>query len=198
MATAFERIRDQWVPEWLKAFERKAKDYNESLVPGVENADILGVRGQYADIWRKIGKLKKALWDGQPLAYEQPLEVIDDLIAHLFLTRDMLLREEAERVDRVMMPVISGTQLPDLTRTFARNAEEEERQAEKLSWLDRPMGDLYEMANKAMGGDPTELEEAGFMLFSNGPNGSVCTDHCSTQHQYAAGCVFRIRRRRTS
>ena len=92
--TAVDRIRDSWVPIWLKNFERKARDYN-SATTGWEPHTFLGVKGQFADIWRKIGKLKKALWDDEPLEGEQPLEIIDDLISHLFLTRDLLLQQEA-------------------------------------------------------------------------------------------------------
>lgn len=93
--TAFERIRDSWVPIWLKGFERAARDYN-STTTGWEPHTFLGTKGQFADIWRKIHKLKKSLWDGEQLEGEQPLEIIDDLISHLFLTRDLLLQQEAE------------------------------------------------------------------------------------------------------
>jgi hypothetical protein len=94
--TAIERIRDSWVPIWLKGFERKARDYN-SKATGWEPHTFLGVKGQFADIWRKVGKLKKALWDDELLEGEQPLEIIDDLISHLFLTRDLLLQRDAEK-----------------------------------------------------------------------------------------------------
>lgn len=90
---ASERIRESLVPEFVKHQEEKAKDYNESLVPGVENADVLGERGQYAELWRKMAKLKKALWDGQPLVGEQPREILLDLIGHCFLAIDMLDRQ---------------------------------------------------------------------------------------------------------
>lgn len=99
--TAVDRIRDSWVPIWLKGFERKARDYN-SAKTGWEPHTFLGVKGQFADIWRKIGKLKKALWDDEPLEGEQPLEIIDDLISHLFLTRDLLLQRDAESKLRLL------------------------------------------------------------------------------------------------
>jgi len=99
--TAVDRIRDSWVPIWLKGFERKARDYN-SRTTGWEPHTFLGVKGQFADIWRKIGKLKKALWDDEPLEGEQPLEIIDDLISHLFLTRDLLLQRGAEHQLRLI------------------------------------------------------------------------------------------------
>jgi hypothetical protein len=99
--TAVDRIRDSWVPIWLKGFERKARDYNSERT-GWEPHTFLGVKGQFADIWRKIGKLKKALWDDEPLEGEQPLEIIDDLISHLFLTRDLLLQRGAESQLRLL------------------------------------------------------------------------------------------------
>lgn len=95
---ASERIRDFLVPEFIAHQQEKAADYNGSLVPGMENADVLGVRGQYADIWRKIAKLKKALWDGEELTGEQPREILLDLIGHAFLTIDMLDRTEPKMV----------------------------------------------------------------------------------------------------
>jgi hypothetical protein len=91
---ATERIRDVLVPEFIKHQEQKAADYNESLVPGVENADVLGERGQYAELWRKMAKLKKALWDGKPLNGEQPREILLDFIGHCFLAIDMLDRRQ--------------------------------------------------------------------------------------------------------
>jgi hypothetical protein len=109
VSTAFERIRDDWMPLWLKGFERKARDYNSSS--GWEPHEVLGVKGQFADLWRKVGKLKKALWDDEPLEGEQPLEIIDDLISHLFLTRDLLLQKQMAEDPPLATPFIS----PDLS-----------------------------------------------------------------------------------
>jgi hypothetical protein len=80
-------IRDILMSEWFHGFLQKARDYNDNQN---ENHRVLGTRGQFADIWRKIGKLKKALWDGQPLVGEQPREILMDLIAHCFLTIAMM------------------------------------------------------------------------------------------------------------
>ena len=76
------------VGEFVELFEQKNKDY------GDDNANILGPKGQFADIWRKIGKLKRAMWDGQSLTGEQPEEILMDLIGHCFLTIDMLREGE--------------------------------------------------------------------------------------------------------
>lgn len=91
--TAFERIRDVWTPEWLRFFEKKSADYNTKATnkrPAFQPHEVLGVKGQWADIWRKVWKLHKALWDDEPLEGEQPREIILDLISHLFLTLDLM------------------------------------------------------------------------------------------------------------
>lgn len=79
------RILVNELPFVIGHFARKNKQYGE-------NAGVLGVRGQFADIWRKIGLLKTAMWDGEPerLQFEDVTEVIWDLIGHLLLTLDML------------------------------------------------------------------------------------------------------------
>lgn len=97
MSSQLERIcgrypgdDDSIVLEFLEMFEQKNKDYGDSA------ADVLGPAGQFADIWRKIAKLKRSLWDGESLVGEQPEEILMDLIGHCFLTIDMLRRGKAE------------------------------------------------------------------------------------------------------
>jgi hypothetical protein len=46
----------------------------------------LGLKGQYADIHRKVGPLKRALWDEIELPNEGPREICLDLIGHCLLT----------------------------------------------------------------------------------------------------------------
>lgn len=85
-------IATRLMPEWLHLFARKNRDYGD-------NAQELGLRGQFADIWRKIAKLKKSMWDGEELIFEGTEEVLMDLIGHLFLSLNMLrLRDDAERM----------------------------------------------------------------------------------------------------
>lgn len=94
--TAFERIRDVWVPEWLQLFEKKSADYNTKATakrPAFQPHEVLGIKGQWADIWRKVWKLHKALWDDEQLTGEQPREIILDLISHLFLTIDLMEKQ---------------------------------------------------------------------------------------------------------
>jgi hypothetical protein len=85
-------IATKIMPEWLALFARKNRDY------GSGSAYELGVRGQYSDIHRKMIKLKRAMWDGEQLDFEDTEEIIKDLISHLFLTLHMFgLQREAEQ-----------------------------------------------------------------------------------------------------
>lgn len=75
---AFDII-DRLLPEWWTLFKGKNNEYGT-------HDDDLGMRGQYADMHRKMKKLRNNLWNGKALTHEQPREVILDLIGHLFLT----------------------------------------------------------------------------------------------------------------
>jgi hypothetical protein len=66
------------VVEWQRQFLKKNADYGP-------DPDSLGPKAIFVDIWRKARKLRRALWDGQPLTYEQPREIMMDMIGHLFL-----------------------------------------------------------------------------------------------------------------
>jgi hypothetical protein len=96
---ATQRILDRLIPEWVSHQQQKAKDYNsqpiEGMPIGFENADVLGIPGQFAEIWRKIWKLKRAMWDGEELVNESAREVLLDLIGHCFLAIDMIDRKSA-------------------------------------------------------------------------------------------------------
>lgn len=98
MTTAFERIRDFHVPLVLERMRNKSADYNTGGMLPFEPHKVLGIKGQWADIWRKVWKLHKALWEGEKLEGEQPLEIIDDMVAHLLLTRDLLIQQEGEQI----------------------------------------------------------------------------------------------------
>ena len=77
---AAQQILMNVLPEVLRLFLAKNKDYGDEM--GVMR---LGPKGQFVDIWRKVGKLKGALWDGKELAGEQVPEIMMDLIGHLLL-----------------------------------------------------------------------------------------------------------------
>ncbi len=70
-------------------FEVRSREY------GNGSFFFLGSKGQFSDIYRKIIKLKTALWDGRPeqLTSEGTEEVIYDLIGHLFLTLQCMRKE---------------------------------------------------------------------------------------------------------
>lgn len=97
MVGANDRIIQSLVPEWVNHQKRKAEDYNSKPMPGFpegfENADVLGVQGQFAEIWRKIWKLKRGMWDGETLVGEPVREVLLDMIGHCFLAIDMIDRQ---------------------------------------------------------------------------------------------------------
>jgi len=58
---------------------RKRQDYVRS---GKDGGDDLGAAGQYAELHRKDGKLRRALWEGEELIGEQPREILLDMIGH--------------------------------------------------------------------------------------------------------------------
>jgi len=76
-------LREQLFPAIL-LFRRKARDYSERS--GIFTADLLGARGQFAEIWRKIPKLKKGMWDGDELVGETVTEILMDLLGHTLLS----------------------------------------------------------------------------------------------------------------
>lgn len=69
------------LPEILNRFLTKNVDYQD-----FPEAD-LGPKAHFVGIWRKVGKIKQALWYDRPLEHEQLSEVIDDMIGHLLLAR---------------------------------------------------------------------------------------------------------------
>jgi hypothetical protein len=98
---AAQRITVRLVQEFIEQFLEKNKDYTSKPMPGFpegfENADVLGIQGQFAELWRKIWKLRKSLWEGEELVGEQPREVLMDLIGHCFLAIDMIDRAVEEK-----------------------------------------------------------------------------------------------------
>jgi hypothetical protein len=86
------RIMTHHLPQWAELFEAKNAGYqssaNDHFGPGK-----LGARGQYVELFRKMGKLHRALWDGEPLHGEAVDEVLMDLIGHCFLAIDALSNE---------------------------------------------------------------------------------------------------------
>lgn len=86
-------ILQSLLPEVANRMQVSAEHY------GLSNHRALGAAGQFADIWRKVGPLKRALWDGQQLPRESPREILMDLVGHCLLTVAMIDREVPIRGD---------------------------------------------------------------------------------------------------
>jgi hypothetical protein len=85
------RIIEIILPRVVRRYLEKSKDYGE-------NAQTLGLKGQFADINRKFVKLKRAWWDDKELHSESAEEVAEDMIAHLLLSL-LFLDEKKSEVD---------------------------------------------------------------------------------------------------
>lgn len=83
-----EYIMGQLLQEFATKFEASNREYGNMH-------QELGVRAQYVDMHRKMGKLRRALWDGAITDdwREGPREIILDLIGHCFLTLEIMDRE---------------------------------------------------------------------------------------------------------
>lgn len=66
----------------LAMFVSKAADYGDD---SFSTANLLGEAGQFAELYRKLGKLYGPMWQGKELAHEQPREILMDLIGHCLL-----------------------------------------------------------------------------------------------------------------
>src|SRR5579885_757029 len=75
------------LPGLVEHFISKGRDY------GVTYQD-LGSKGQYAEMHRKMRKLRESVWDGRSLLHEKPEEITRDLFGNVFLMLDSLAREE--------------------------------------------------------------------------------------------------------
>lgn len=79
------RILTEVLPEMLQIFLEKNQDYADSSDNVTTASEELGSAGQYAELRRKMGKLKRSLWDRVPLQFEQPQEVLQDFGGHVLL-----------------------------------------------------------------------------------------------------------------
>lgn len=77
------RILTEVLPDALRLFLQKNQDY--AGADGDNTSDELGSAGQYAELKRKMGKLKRALWDRLPMEFEQPDEILRDFFGHVLL-----------------------------------------------------------------------------------------------------------------
>lgn len=82
------------IPEWLDEFIMKNSDYGNTFA-------LLGSKGQFGDIWRKVNKLKRSMWDGIDMNYEGTDEMLRDLIGHCALALYLRNYGESHEVDEV-------------------------------------------------------------------------------------------------
>ncbi len=80
-----QNIVTHHLPIWLKQFAKKNEEYQDDA----GTAFVLGEKGQFSDIYRKVMKLKRAIWDGKHLNTEPVEEILLDFIGHCFLTLEM-------------------------------------------------------------------------------------------------------------
>lgn len=81
-------IVDALLPEIRSKMISSAEHY------GDDNPGVLGLAGQFSDIWRKIGPLKRSMWEGRELTRESTREILLDLIGHCLLSVRMIDRGE--------------------------------------------------------------------------------------------------------
>jgi len=74
------RIIKDILPKVITIYLEKSKDYPDW--------PSLGMRGEFVEIWRKAHKLKRGIWDGQPMASEPVEEILMDMVAHCLLGLD--------------------------------------------------------------------------------------------------------------
>lgn len=215
--TAFERIMSQQVPEWAAKFDAKSRDYN-SASTGWEPHTFLGVKGQFADIWRKIGKLKKSLWDEERLTGEQPREIIQDLISHLFLTLDLMgpepalypgvtLETEGERPLAPGVTLIEDANLPPGMAVMGLPDGGDREGPRRLGITPDEWERVKVLADAVHNqGKPEILESNGYFLQVDQSPMGMCCENCRWErtmetgkqefHTYLGNCKYRIRRRR--
>lgn len=78
------RIVNNVLPKVLELWLKKSKDYGGNLMEDLK----LGPKACIPDIMRKVGKLKRAIWDEQEMVGEQPDEILMDLIGHILIILD--------------------------------------------------------------------------------------------------------------
>lgn len=83
-------ICESLYPEWRDLFLEKNAGYGE-----MHRDEGLGLKAQYLDMHRKVGKLRRAWWDGLPIGKETDREVLMDLIGHCFLALSLIDEDAA-------------------------------------------------------------------------------------------------------
>lgn len=74
---AHKAIKDSLLQECVDQFNRKANDYKGN--------ELTGAKGQYADLVRKINKLRLSVWEEENLIHESAEEVTRDMFGTVLL-----------------------------------------------------------------------------------------------------------------
>lgn len=78
------RIISKVLPEALELYMSKSRDYGGNVMDRFG----LGPKACIPDIARKFGKLVDAIWLDKPMQFEQPDEILMDLLGHIFIILD--------------------------------------------------------------------------------------------------------------
>lgn len=82
------------LPKALELYLKKSKDYGGNVMSKIN----LGPKACIPDMQRKFGKLVDAIWWDKPLAFEQPEEILMDLLGHIFIILDEMAESDPNRV----------------------------------------------------------------------------------------------------
>lgn len=129
-----ERIENVLWPRFMNHIRAKARDYGEA---DNEAHGSLGSKAEFTHMWRKIHKLKRAMWDGEKLIGEQPYEIIQDLIGHCFLALDIMRTEQqSEQMQKWWsdVPVIKNVIQPTFDAYKSKDTEPSEQIKENVDW----------------------------------------------------------------
>lgn len=97
----YKEMINDILPGLIENFYNKSGDY------GPAGFVDLGIKGQFSDMWRKMVKLKRSLWDGFELRYEDVDEIMSDLFGHLMISL-YLLRVPSQPEPKVAQDPLYG------------------------------------------------------------------------------------------
>lgn len=103
---AYLIIERDIIPAALERFRSRQRDYS-----GGPAFLMLGAKGQFSDINRKFWKLYRAIWEGQQLDGEQPMEIVEDFVGHCFLLLFCLWAEDPDNIWPIECTCTAGDKL---------------------------------------------------------------------------------------
>lgn len=141
--------------DWYQfsTIEAKAlRRFHEALTEyGYGAADETGLAGQWADIHRKVRKLKRAMWEGDAtyLTRETVPEILEDLIGHCLLALEMI--ERGANLGRSGSPHSSSPSSPSTSDSGVSTADSEASEP--------PLGQEYDKRWRVDGRYPEKNSE---------------------------------------